>query len=334
MASAWRAARLTCSARSAAVQPRSSDEGRPAHRPARAAPASVGQDLGLAAAVVAQFVGMVGDAHEARRLEHRGRAVGHLVVELAAHHQHQVGLLHGARAHRAHHRGVAGVDQAAALLRVQVDGAAGVQQPVQRRAGAARAPRPVTTSGRSPRPAARRHVPPARRRGAARGAARRPGARPARTAGCTLSAARRWGISMYTGPGEPPSPCGHGPGLVEVGVRSARPRRAACARGARHRRQEGHVVDALQRAQVVLRSRRAAADQQHRHAFEVRVAHRGDAVGDAGAGGHGHAHAGPPSCACACAMCTAAPSSRTSTIFTPRRASQSQMGWMWPPCRP
>ena len=43
---------------------------------------------------------------------------------------------------------------------------------------------------------------------------------------------------------------------------------------------------------------------------------------------------GPPSCACACAMCTAAPSSRTSTMRTPRRCSQSQIGWMWPPCRP
>jgi hypothetical protein len=56
----------------------------------------------LAAAVVAKFIGVVGDAQEARRLEHRRRAVGHLVVELAADHQHAVGLLHGAGAHGAH----------------------------------------------------------------------------------------------------------------------------------------------------------------------------------------------------------------------------------------
>ena len=43
--------------------------------------------------------------------------------------------------------------------------------------------------------------------------------------------------------------------------------------------------DALQRAEVVLRARRAAADQQHRRAFELRVGDGGDAVGDAGSGG-------------------------------------------------
>src|SRR5215471_16576860 len=33
-------------------------------------------------------------------------------------------------------------------------------------------------------------------------------------------------------------------------------------------------------------------------------------------------------------MCTAAPSSRTSTIRMPFRATWSQIGWMWPPCKP
>src|SRR5262249_31127021 len=42
----------------------------------------------------------------------------------------------------------------------------------------------------------------------------------------------------------------------------------------------------------------------------------------------------PASSACACAMCTAAPSSRTSMMRMPRRATWSQIGWMWPPCRP
>ncbi len=52
------------------------------------------------------------------------------------------------------------------------------------------------------------------------------------------------------------------------------------------------MVDALQRAEVVLRHGRAAADQQHRHALEMRVGDRRDAVGDAGAGGgHGDGHA-------------------------------------------
>src|SRR5262252_10321915 len=42
----------------------------------------------------------------------------------------------------------------------------------------------------------------------------------------------------------------------------------------------------------------------------------------------------PVSSAWACAMWTAAPSSRTSTMPTPSRATWSQIGWMWPPCRP
>ncbi len=52
------------------------------------------------------------------------------------------------------------------------------------------------------------------------------------------------------------------------------------------------MVDALQRAEVVLRHRWAAADQQHRHALEVGVGDGRHAVGDARAGsGHRNAHA-------------------------------------------
>ena len=43
--------------------------------------------------------------------------------------------------------------------------------------------------------------------------------------------------------------------------------------------------DPLQRPEVVLRARRAAADQQHRRALELRIGDGGDAVGDAGPGG-------------------------------------------------
>ena len=39
----------------------------------------------------------------------------------------------------------------------------------------------------------------------------------------------------------------------------------------------------------------------------------------------------PVSSAWACAMWTAAPSSRTSTMRMPSRATWSQIGWIWPP---
>ena len=54
--------------------------------------------LDLAAAVLAELLPVVGDPDEARLAEPRGRAVRHLVVELAADHEQEVGLLHRAGA--------------------------------------------------------------------------------------------------------------------------------------------------------------------------------------------------------------------------------------------
>ena len=57
--------------------------------PARRAPARVSaKQLDLAAAVLAQFLPVVGDADEARVRQHRRRAVARLVVELAADDDH------------------------------------------------------------------------------------------------------------------------------------------------------------------------------------------------------------------------------------------------------
>ena len=45
------------------------------------------------------------------------------------------------------------------------------------------------------------------------------------------------------------------------------------------------MVDALQRPEIVLRHRRAAADQQHRHAFELCIGNGAHAIGHARPGG-------------------------------------------------
>ncbi len=42
--------------------------------------------------------------------------------------------------------------------------------------------------------------------------------------------------------------------------------------------------NSLQRSEIVLRARGAAADQHHRHTLQLRVGNRGDAIGDAGTG--------------------------------------------------
>ena len=100
-------------------------------------------------------------------------------------------------------------------------------------------------------------------------------------------------------------------------------------------RRMSDVRDVLQRPHVDLGPRRAAADQQHRGARERGVGDRGDGVGHARARrSPWRPRAAPVSSAWACAMCTAAPSSRTSTMRMPSRATWSQIGWMWPPCRP
>ena len=63
--------------------------------------------------------------------------------------------------------------------------------------------------------------------------------------------------------------------------------------------------DALQWPEIVLRHRRAAADQQHRDALELRIRDGGHAVRDTGTRG-GHATPSlPVITAWQCAMCTA-----------------------------
>ncbi len=47
----------------------------------------------------------------------------------------------------------------------------------------------------------------------------------------------------------------------------------------RHRCQQGHVVNALQRPEILLQPRGAAADEQHRHPFQMRMRHRRHGVG-------------------------------------------------------
>ena len=252
--------------------------------------AGIGQQFDLAAPVVAQFVGMVGDADEARLLEHGGRAVGHLVVELAADHQHQVGLLHGPGAHRADHRRRARRrpdrgSPACPGRRAPLASSSRVSA-----APAPRAPRPVTTSGRR---AARSSVGGARHLAGIGRHARTRLRRQVLVQHAGVGTAWRStsvGISRYTGPGGLPSPSAIAQALsrsraIWSATRSVRDARVT---GARMR----HMVDALQRAQVVLRQRRAAADQQHRHALQVGVGHGRHAVGHARAGGgHGDAHA-------------------------------------------
>ena len=94
-----------------------------------------GEQLRLAAAVVDQFAGAIGDPDEARIRKHGRRAVADLVVELAADQQDDVGLGHRGRAHGGRGRGMIGRDQTAALLRVEIERAGCVEQPHQRGPG-------------------------------------------------------------------------------------------------------------------------------------------------------------------------------------------------------
>jgi hypothetical protein len=77
-----------------------------------------------------------------------------------------------------------------------------------------------------------------------------------------------------------------GPGFVQIAQQIVG--RAQRARAARYRFHDRNMVDPLERTEVVLRYRCAAADQQHRHALELRIGHGGDAVGDAGPGRYQH----------------------------------------------
>ena len=70
--------------------------------------------------------------------KHSGRAVAHLIIELAADHQHGIGLRHRRRAHRPDKRRMLGGHQAATFLRVEIERAARVQQADKLGARAAR----------------------------------------------------------------------------------------------------------------------------------------------------------------------------------------------------
>jgi hypothetical protein len=212
----------------------------------------------LAAAVVDQLAGIVGEADEARLRKHRRRSVAELIVEPAPDEQHDVGLAHGGAAHRGGDRGMIGGHQAAVFLRVEVEGAGGVEEAQQRRSGAAR-PAPGDDERALRRP---EHID-------RRGDRRRLGQQPARRLGLhplvehelrrhmgTQHVDRDFGVDRA--------------GLAGITGRARhrlvelahdllgdveRPRRA---------RDRPDMRDALQRPHVCLRTRRAAADQQDR----------------------------------------------------------------------
>jgi hypothetical protein len=84
--------------------------------------------LDLAAAIFPQLVRVVGDPDPARIRKNGGRAVAHLVVELAAHGDDEVRLLHRSRTHRADVRSVRARDEAAAFLGVEIERAARIEE--------------------------------------------------------------------------------------------------------------------------------------------------------------------------------------------------------------
>ncbi len=248
-----------------------------------------GEQLDLAAAILAQFLPVVADADQSRIGHDRGRTIARLVVELAADHNDQVRLLQCAPTHRADHGGMRTGYEIAAFLRVEIHGAGPVEHLHQLDAGTQRA-----ASGQDQRPARFADDP---RRAMHIGGVGQNAPRRLRVDVLAQHDQRRHGLAQYVGRYLDID----GPRWIAI----ARRRRirlvevaqnivgdAQRARRPRHRPHDLHVRDALQRPEVVLRSRRAAADQQHRHAFELRVGHRGHAIGDAGPRRHhGDTHA-------------------------------------------
>ena len=118
-----------------------------------------GEDLRIAAAVVDEFAGGVGEADELGLREHGRRAVAELVVELAADHEDRVGLGHRRGAHGADRGRMIARHQAAALLGVEIDGAERVEQAHELGAGpagaAARSPPAAASPTTARRPSAR-----------------------------------------------------------------------------------------------------------------------------------------------------------------------------------
>jgi hypothetical protein len=283
----------------------------------------------LAAAVVDQLAGIVGEADEARLRKHRRRSVAELIIEPAPDEQHDVGLAHGGAAHRGSDRGMIGGHQAAAFLRVEVEGAGGVEQAQQRRSGAAR-PAPGDDERALRRP---EHID-------RRGDRRRLGQQPARRLGlhpfvehelrrhaatqhvdrdfgvdraglAGIAARRRLSSSRTT--------CS-----ATLSVRAVRVtgrRMSTCGMPC-----SGPMFACGRGGQPPISRTGARARKALATAVTVLVT-PGPAVT--------RATPNPPaSSACACAMCTAAPSSRTSMMRMPCWATWSQSGWICPPCRP
>ena len=240
------------------------------------------EQLDLAAAVLAQLLPVVADAQDARVGQHRGRAVACLVVELAADDDQEIRFLHGACAHRADDADMFAGDEIAALLRVEIHRAGAVEEPHELAAAAHR-----TAAGQHQRALRFANHP---RRLLDVGRIRRETARRLGIEPLAQHELRGDRLAQHVG------------GNLDVDG----PRRVAVARGgrirlveiaqhvvgeaqrARHARDRPHDVDvrdALQWTEIVLRDGRAAADQQHRDALELRVGHRGHAVGDAWTGG-------------------------------------------------
>ena len=77
------------------------------------------KDRDLAAAVVAQFRRRIGNVHETRAPEHRGRTIGELEVEPAADRSHQIGLTHHAAPHRCDYTWVSVWDESATFAGIK-----------------------------------------------------------------------------------------------------------------------------------------------------------------------------------------------------------------------
>ena len=247
------------------------------------------QQFGLATAVVDQLAGIIRDPDEAGVRKHGRRPVGHLVVELAADQQNDIGLAHRRRTHRRHRRWMFGRHQAAAFLRVEIERAGGVEQAHERRAAPARA-----AAGDDQRPLG------APERVDRRGDSRRIGGQSPRRLVLhpfVEHELRRHRRAQHVGgyfdidrPRLTGVTHGAGDGLVQFADHLIG--HAQRARRAADRAQQIDMRNILQWPHIGLRPRRAAADQQHRRARERGIGHRGHRVGDARTGGdHGDAEA-------------------------------------------
>ena len=187
----------------------------------------------------------------------RGRAVAHLVVELAPDDDDEVRLLHRPGAHRADERRMCRRARGRGFPACR-DRARRVRIEEARRARRAApiAPRPVITSGRFAAAIIAPHARRRRDRAECAAAASARGTRRARRSAARVSRSTSVGISTYTGPGGLPSPMRGRPCLVEVAQQVVRD--AQRARTARHR---PHDVDVL-RCPAAGRGRPAARGAQ------------------------------------------------------------------------